>query len=104
MGDVPPKKLVADYNRGRITGHELAFRLIQAAAEHPPEEILSLVPEEMLAEVRERGLNPPARPEDMRFAHMFSNTGPYDLAAWEREQQASYYDGAWRWHRFWSEQ
>ena len=52
MGDVPPKTLVAAYNRGMITGHELAVRLIQSAAEYPPEEILPLVPEELLEDVR----------------------------------------------------
>jgi hypothetical protein len=100
MGAVPPEKLIASYDRGMITGHELAFRLIQAAAIHPPEEILPLVPDELLAEVRERGLNPPARLEDMRFARMVSISEPDELMAWEREQQATYYEGAWRWYRF----
>jgi hypothetical protein len=100
MTDVPPNKLVAAYNRGMITGHELTFRLIQAAARHPPEEILPLVPEELFADVKQRGLNPPERPEEMRFAQMVSAIGPYDTSKWEREQQVAYYDGAWRWYRF----
>ena len=100
MADVAPRRLVASYNRGMITGHELAFRLIQAAAQWPPDEILPLVPEELLAEVRSRGMNPPERPEEMHFGQMISNSGPFDSVAWEREQQAAYYEGARRWHRF----
>jgi hypothetical protein len=100
MDDVPPKQLIASYDRGMITGHDLVFRLIQAAAIHEPEEILPLVPEELLAEVRDRGLKPPARPEDMRFFQSVCNSGPHDSAAWEREQQTTYYEGAWRWYRF----
>ena len=104
MADVPPEKLVAAYQRGMITGHELGSLLIQAAANHPPEEILPLVPDELLDDVRQQGLNPPKRPEDMRFARSVCNVGPYDSAAWEREQQVTYYDGAWRWYRFLTQQ
>jgi hypothetical protein len=100
MTDVPPSKLIAAYHKGMITGHALAFRLIQAAAHSPPEEILPLVPEELLEDVKQQGLNPPERPEDMRFAQSVCSVGPYDSAAWEREQQAAYHEGAWRWHRF----
>lgn len=100
MGDVSPTKLVAAYHEGRITGHELAFRFVQLAASHEPEELLALVPEELIAEVRERGMNPPERPEDRRFIHGGTFIGGFDHEAWEREQQASYFAGAWRWHRF----
>lgn len=100
MGDVSPTELVADYQRGRITGHELTFRFIQLAASYEPEQLLPLVPEELIGEVRECGMNPPERPQDRRFIHGGTFVGGFDHEAWEREQQASYFAGAWRWHRF----
>ncbi|MBN9119795.1 MAG: hypothetical protein J0I06_11660 [Planctomycetes bacterium] len=107
MASVPPEKLVATYNRGMITGHELVLRLIEAATQYPPEEILPLVPEELVAELKQRGTNPPDRPEAVRTVQAGCYAGPHDPQAWERkerEDRAAYYEGVWRWHEFWAEQ
>ncbi len=100
MTNVSLEKLVAAYDRGMVTGHELAFRLIQAAVNHPPVEILPLIPDELRYEVERQGMNPPPSPDAQRFVQLVCSVGPYDHEAWEREQQAAYYDGAWRWYRF----
>jgi len=103
MSDVSPQKLVASHQRGMLTDTELVLRLIEAAVHHPPEEILPLVPVELRQEVMQRGMNPPERPEDILVIQAGSYSGPYDASVWERkqrEQQVAYYEGAWRWHRF----
>ena len=104
MAEPSPEQFVAAYNRGMITGHELAIRLIQAAVNVPPEDIFPLLPEELRDDVRQRGENPPEHPENPRFIQSVCYVGPYDHDAWERQQQAAYYDGAWRWHRFLTKQ
>ncbi len=101
MTELSPKQLVAAYNRGMITGHELTFRLIEAAVDCPPEIILPLVPEELRDDVRQRGLRPPETPEAVpRIIASGCFTETFDRNTWQREQQVAYYDGAWRWHRF----
>ncbi|MDY3554647.1 hypothetical protein R5W24_003773 [Gemmata sp. JC717] len=105
MDEIPPEKLVAGYHRGMITGHELVWQLITAATRISPKELLPLVPEELLNDVRQRGLNPPDSPEAApRVIASVCSTGAFDWNAWQREQQAKYYDGVWRWYRFLTEQ
>jgi hypothetical protein len=96
-----PAALLRQYEGGRITDGELLLRLVQAAAERPPSEVAPVLPAPLLARVCRASASPPASPEDSpRIAYAGSWVGPHDHEAEERRQRRLWYDGAWRWHRF----
>jgi len=100
-----PLDYLAAYNRGDITQTELRIRLVQAAARTQPEEIAARLPTEWIEALREESCNPPANPEEMRFFHTSTcvRATPADRAGYWQEESRLYYDGAWRWHRFFHE-
>jgi hypothetical protein len=101
MKPVEPAKLMRLYEQCYITPMELRTRLVQAAASYPPETFVSLVPAEELRAIRALAESPPASPEGSpRIFAMGSWVGPHDHEAEEREERRLWYDGIWRWHRF----
>jgi hypothetical protein len=98
---VEPEKLIREYERCCMTPLELQSRLIQAAAGFPPEEFASLIPAGVFETIREVAASPPARLEETpRIFAISTCTGPGDSEAEERPARRLWYDGIWRWHRF----
>jgi hypothetical protein len=96
-----PTKLLRLYDKGHITVTELHRGLVQAAASHPPEDIAALLPAEQLQGIRDLAASPPTSPEGCpRFFQMGSPVGAFDREAHECEQRRLWYDGVWRWHRY----
>jgi hypothetical protein len=54
-----PHKLLAGYEQGHLTAHELVTRLIEAAAEQPPEELVPPLPADILLALRQRAAEAP---------------------------------------------
>lgn len=48
-----PHKLLADYERGRVTQTGLVLSLIQAAVDHSPQELLPLLPDDIKLNLRQ---------------------------------------------------
>src|SRR5262245_47820041 len=60
------QSLLRQYNLGNITGHELLNGLIDAAASQSPEQLVQLIPEERLRELRDVSAIPPGSPDAVR--------------------------------------
>jgi hypothetical protein len=93
------------YAAGVITHSELTYRLVQMAAERPPQEIGPLLPEWCLRELREASASPPSRHEDCpRAFAIVCVAGPPspegETRRDPRQGQRSWYDGIWRWHYY----
>ncbi len=94
-----PERWLQLYDEGHITDIELLFRLVQAAASHPPEEIAAFLPSQQLTRMREESADPPESLESsLRYFHMgmWSGPGPHEL----REEQRLWFEGVWQWHRY----
>jgi hypothetical protein len=101
MGPVEPAKLMRLYEQCHITPMELRTRLVQAAASYPPERFASLIPAEELQAIRELAQSPPASPEGSpRIVALGTWVGAHDHEAEERQERRLWYDGIWRWPRF----
>jgi len=90
-----PRSLVRQYERGDITLMELRTRLVQAANHCPPDVIAAAIPAEELAVIQQEVASPPATVEvSPRIFAMEMSEKEME------EQRQAYYDGTWRWHRY----
>jgi hypothetical protein len=99
-----PAKLLAQYEAGVLTRHELLIRLGQAAADWAPADLAAELPADILVEVREWSASPPDSPERCRVFHAGGFTGNAEY--WERyfrEESRRLYDGLWRWHGYFAD-
>ena len=94
-------RLLGAYQRGVITRMELIGRLIELAADTPPEQIAPLLPTDCLGELENLSTHPPATPADApRSFAIVTAVGPIDYQVnWQREQRL-WHEGAWSWHRY----
>lgn len=97
---IAPAKLLAAYDAGNMTRHELLLLLEQAAVRVPPAEIAAGLPSDVLDELRERSNFPPASPDNCRVYSIGSYVGSFDWEADMREQAHLLFEGKWRWHRY----
>jgi hypothetical protein len=96
-----PANLLRLYDKGHITEMELHTGLVRAAAVHSPEDIAPLLTVKQVQAVREFAASPPSSLEACpRTFHMGSWVGPYDWEADDRAKREQWYDGVWRWHRY----
>lgn len=97
---IAPAKLLAAYYAGNMTRHELLLLLEQAAVNMPPEEIIAVLPSDVLDELQQRSNSPPANPDDCRVYYIVSCVGSFDGEAQMREQAHLLFEGKRRWHRY----
>ena len=98
---IEPARLLRLYEQGHFTPMELRMRLIQAAADYPPEGFASLLPAEELQAIRELAASPPnCLEESPRIFAIATVVGPWDQEAEECHERQLWYDGVWSWHRY----
>ena len=101
MKPVEPIRLIRMFEQCHITEMELQTRLVQAAANYPPEGFASIIPAEELQAIRQLAESPPVSPEGSpRTFAIGTWIGPHDSEAEEREERRLWHDGIWRWHWF----
>lgn len=98
-----PTKLVKQYELGRLTWCELLIRLAQAAVEREPAEIAAELPAEVLAELRNQSIVPPATTDGYRVVGIVSALGAFDTAAFFEQQSELRVQGLRRWHRYFAD-
>lgn len=103
MAVVNVEKVIEKYGRGVLTLHEVLAILALAASEQPPEELVPLIPEEVLAELREWSATPPKSPNK----RIYDTTVVFRYTATDAERHfhqkllsQQLHDGLWRWHRY----
>ncbi len=77
-----PEKLLTMYDRGMITHHDLAFRLVAATTECPTAELIALLPDEVLDLIRSQARQPVGT-EWVTIADCCT----LDIGAWERAKR-----------------
>jgi hypothetical protein len=95
-----PVKLLRMYDRGGLTGHELCFHLLKAAATLSPAEIAPLLPPNVLADVRRESAEPPSSLAGLVWfggGNFISQAGMEQRI---REDQRLWLAGVWEWHRY----
>ena len=98
MSFTDPKRLLRQYEEGRITHHELLRRLIQAAARIPPSQIAAVLSLPELQELQKLSTNPPNSVEESPRSTCPGVSGDWELEI--RQGQRLWHDGAWQWHRW----
>jgi hypothetical protein len=95
-----PAKLLRLYDDGNLTETELQTHLILAATRYPPESIAPLLSAEHLGGLRARSASPPASADEGMWLLGGNWEASFDWEAYCREQRRLWYDGVWRWHRY----
>jgi hypothetical protein len=90
--------IVQRYQEGTITLLELTNKLIEQANWLGPKEMADLLPPEVLQEMRARSATPPEAVE--KSPRLWYIGWPLDPEAHRRHTQQLYFDGIWRWHRY----
>ncbi|HEY2156426.1 MAG TPA: hypothetical protein VGH33_12400 [Isosphaeraceae bacterium] len=96
--------LLRAHEEGAFRLEEVTIRLCQLAAEDPPQRLAPSIPPDLLDEVRRRFEAPPEDPQEVGVYYLLRPTGHGD-PGWDgqiREESRRFYDGMWRWHRYFS--
>lgn len=64
-----PTEILDAYSARVITRHEVIAHFIEAASEIAPEQILALMPSDLLPQLRLEVATPPTSPEALMFVH-----------------------------------
>jgi hypothetical protein len=94
-----PAMLWRQYENGEITRHELLTGVIHAAVVFPPARIVSELPADLLAELREEALQLPASPYSIRLYYIGMRNDDSQEQA-RREWSVMWCEGLWRWYRY----
>jgi hypothetical protein len=92
--------IVQAFDRGHYTRGETVSRLIQAAADLPPEVIVGDLSAGWLAELRAETNSPPARVDDIIWIQPICAGPGFDWAAHQAKMVRLCFEGAWRWHKY----